>query len=345
MIFFKRKTITILSIDGGGIRGIIPLYLLREINHRLCLKKKIQSFASLFNLMTGSSTGALIVLGLAAPQHNAGASGDTHSKSLYTFNDIIKLYTKKGDIIFHHDAFEQFRYMTQGFRDKYSVYPLEHILNDVFGTIRLQQALTGILIPAYELYNKTPFYFKKTPVKKGNEGEMDFFMKDVARAATAAPTYFNPASIASLSPVKKRYCFIDGVVFDNNPAMSAYIEARKMYPGARRFIIISVGTGSTLINYDSNKVKKWGYFDWISPLQGAPLSSIMIDGQIKCVNQYLAKLPDVEYYRIDDRLEGCSVKIDDASRKNLHRLKKHSFSLIKKYSSVIDVIVQRLSNV
>jgi hypothetical protein len=125
---------------------------------------------------------------------------------------------------------------------------------------------------------------------------------------------------------------------------SAYVEAKKTYPDARRFIIVSLGTGSTLINYDCNKVKKWGYLDWVSPTHGTPLSSIMIDGQIKCADQYLSKLPTIDYYRIDDRLEGCSVEIDDVTEKNLHRLKIHSSRLIKKYSAVIDIIVKRLSN-
>ena len=134
-----------------------------------------------------------------------------------------------------------------------------------------------------------PFFLKNYIQYIKGKDFPDFYMKDVARASSAAPTYFMPAYVSPIGSEKK-YSFVDGGVFANNPAMCAYIEAKKIYPNARKFIILSLGTGVGTRKYSHKQVKDWGYIDWVYPGNGAPLSTMMSRGQCGCVNHQLKKI-------------------------------------------------------
>ncbi len=107
-----------------------------------------------------------------------------------------------------------------------------------------------------------------------------FFLKDVTRAATAAPTYFELANIRSGTQIP--YALIDGGIIANNPTMCAYAEARKVFnkprfrkkkASAEDFAILSIGTGYSKKKYDYFKVKEWGLIEWIKPM-----IDMMMDG-------------------------------------------------------------------
>ena len=71
-------------------------------------------------------------------------------------------------------------------------------------------------------------------------GVGDYFMRDAARASAAAPTYFPPAVISPVGEPDRRFSLIDGAVFANNPAGLAYVEAAKIFPREREFLIVSL---------------------------------------------------------------------------------------------------------
>ena len=133
------------------------------------------------------------------------------------------------------------------------------------------------------------------------------------RAATAAPTYFEPAQLKTMNG-KAYHALIDGAVIAYNPALFAYVEARRLYPKAQDFILVSLGTGQLTRGLSFKEVKDWGAARWAQPL-----FSLMCDGDAVVVDHQISEVlppgPDGErrYYRFQARLNIGSDDMDDAS--------------------------------
>jgi hypothetical protein len=132
------------------------------------------------------------------------------------------------------------------------------------------------------------------------------------------------------------YCLIDGGIFAVNPALCAYVEARRLFPKAREFIILSLGTGSLERRYSYNELKDWGYMEWMSPVKKAPLPSLMIKSQSEIVDYQMRSFPDVRYFRLNAPLESCNDEMDDASRRNIGRLQNAAARVLKRHDREID---------
>ncbi|HUX22214.1 MAG TPA: patatin-like phospholipase family protein, partial [Spirochaetia bacterium] len=219
---------------------------------------------------------------------------------------------------------------------------LETVLRDVFAEATIRDALTNLLITSYDTEHMEPFFFKKRPLRGGWERDLNFYMRDAARASSAAPTYFEPALIGPVGDSLKRFCLIDGGVFANNPAMCAYVEARKIYPRAKRYVLVSLGTGRSNSSFPYDEVRSWGFLEWIRPSNGTPLATIMGSGQSECVDHQLEKLPGVDFYRIEGRLTPGRDEIDDASEENLQRLSRIAEGMIRANSEKLDRICRKL---
>jgi patatin-like phospholipase/acyl hydrolase len=133
----------VLSVDGGGIRGIIPALVLADIERRT--ESRI---ASLFDLVAGTSTGGIIALGLTKP---TGAG-----RPAYTAAEIAELYSNKGKTIFSNTILHQLSSACGLLDEKYPSAGLEQVLHDYFGEARLRDALTDVFVPAYAIELRTP---------------------------------------------------------------------------------------------------------------------------------------------------------------------------------------------
>jgi patatin-like phospholipase/acyl hydrolase len=222
------KTVRILSIDGGGIRGIIPAMLLAEIERRTQ-----RPIASLFHLVAGTSTGGILALGLTVPR---GAG-----RPPYTAQQFVDMYAQKGRRIFHRSFWRKLLAVDNLAWKKYSCAGMEQVLLEYFGDSRLRDAVTDVLIASYEIERRLPFFFRSTNARQFPG--YDFPARHVARATSAAPSYFEPMRLLS-GIASQRYTLIDGGVFANNPAACALVEARATYPDASAYLVVSLGTGS-----------------------------------------------------------------------------------------------------
>jgi hypothetical protein len=337
---------TILSIDGGGIRGIIPAIILAEIERRTGRR-----IAELFDLIAGTSTGGILALGLTVPQQPKG-TGPRFSAS-----QLVGFYEQDGKEIFHsfwrdvvslHGLVEQ----------RYPSEPFERVLQSYLGEqTRLSQALTEVLITSYEIETCRPFFFTRRKARERHGGRLDPRMWEVARATTAAPAYFAPFQIkrSRRSPLLP-LTFIDAGVFVNNPTLCAYAEAVSLQrpssaEGAfngqaggseqsRRpvevdsqigpeaddldYLILSLGTGeiNTPIPYED--ARNWGVLRWAHPL-----IDIAYDGGSDTVDQQMRQLMQVVkrpylYFRFQPSLrEGLSA-LDDTSDRNIKDLKRRA---------------------
>jgi uncharacterized protein len=319
--------VKILSIDGGGIRGIIPAILLAEIEDRT--KRPI---SHLFDLIAGTSTGGVLALGVTKPNHEG--------KPEYKAEDIVKLYEDYGPIIFHQSFLRKINNLGSLLDEKYSSRNIEKVLNHYFKNTYLNEAVTEVLITGYEIERRAAYFFKSKYAKK--DKQRNFLMKDVARATSAAPTYFEPEKIPT-EDLAEYFALIDGGVFAGNPAMCAYVEAIKMFPDEKEFLVVSLGTGELTRPIYYDQAKNWGIARWARPILDVVLSGISdtVDYQLK---KLLPSEDDLrKYYRFQVRLDDASDNMDNVTPKNLRALKLYGENLIKDHSDTLNILCNQLT--
>jgi uncharacterized protein len=318
--------VKVLSIDGGGIRGIIPALLLWEIE-----KRTNRPIASLFDLIAGTSTGGIIALGLTKPNHQ--------DQPEYTAEDLVKLYQDDGATIFHQSIFRTINNLGNLLDEKYSSENIDRVLSRYFKNTTIKDALTNILVPGYEIERRQAFFFKS--YKALFESNRNFLMKDAARATSAAPTYFEPEKIPT-QDLAKYYALIDGGVFAGNPAMCAYVEALTLFPEEKDFLVVSLGTGETTKPIYYQDAKNWGVAQWAKPIFDVVLSGISdtVDYQLMML---LPPSDEIRrYYRFQVRLEKENENLDNVNPQNLRSLQLFAENMIKAQSDTINILCEQL---
>lgn len=318
--------IKILSIDGGGIRGIIPAMILSEIETRT--KKPI---CQLFDLIAGTSTGGIIALGLTKPNKDG--------KPAHQAQDFVRLYEMDGPKIFYQPLYRKINNLGSLLDEKYSAKNLEDVLDYYFKNAYLTDALTNVLVTGYEIERRSAFFFKSHKAK--TDPRRNFLMKHIARATSAAPTYFEPEKIPT-EDLEEYFALIDGGVFAGNPAMCAYVEALSMFPKEKDFLMVSLGTGNLTDPIFYKDAKNWGLARWARPIFDVVLSGVSdtVEYQLKML------LPSEgtgrRYFRLQVRLDDASDKLDNVTPLNLRALKLYADNLIKSESEAIDQLCQLL---
>jgi patatin-like phospholipase/acyl hydrolase len=314
----------LLSIDGGGIRGIIPAMLLAEIEERTG-----RPIAELFDLIAGTSTGGILALGLTAP----GPDG----KPRYAAADGIQLYEREGPRIFSRSIWHKIHSVWNVEEEKYPSDGLEAVLLEYFGEARLKDALTEVLITSYEIERRVPFFFKSRRARDPATPDYDFPMRQVAQATAAAPTYFEPLKIEA-GDRGDYYALVDGGVFAHNPGMCGFAEMKVMFPDAQEYLVVSLGTGELTRPLPYHEAVGWGLRQWAQPIIG-----VIFDGVSDTVHYQLQQmLPEANYYRFQARLIEGNDDMDDASRTNLRALRLIAESLIRENDEALTALCARL---
>lgn len=298
----------ILSIDGGGIRGIIPAVVLAEIEQRT--GKRI---FELFDMFAGTSTGGILSLALAAPAADGGAC--------WSARDLIGLYLENGPVIFHRSLWHRITAAGSILDEKYEAPGVESVLRKYFGDAELSGALVEVLVTAYDIEGRDPFFFKRRKALQASED--DFPMWEVARATSAAPTYFEPYRLKTAAPVGY-YALVDGGVFATNPAMCAYADARRFEPTAE-LVVVSLGTGQLERPIPYDDAKDWGILQW-----ARPILDVVFDGVADTTDYELRQvLEQGRYFRLQTSLDFGSDAMDDASRTNMRALVQKGEELVQ----------------
>ncbi len=335
------RAIRILSIDGGGIRGVLPARLLQHIEERTG-----KPTADLFDLVAGTSTGGILACGIAK-RIPAKALGD--------------LYAAHGRQIFCHSLGHAIETADGLFGVKYGATALEDWLRSVLGGGWLSEiVLPHLLVPSYCVTlpepeeipgaaaqsSRAPMFFKswKANGRQLNAGERgaahDFPLWQVARATSAAPTYFPPAEITSRSGAE--YVMVDGGVFANNPSLCALAASRRLYPEAERVVLVSLGTGIAEAPIDGKAARCWGDAEWLRPLL-----AVLMDGASDTVCYVCEQLVGREHYRFEAALAGGAdapaAAFDDASLENMQRLESLAQRMIVLQSERLGAVCRVLT--
>jgi patatin-like phospholipase/acyl hydrolase len=325
----ETKHVRVLSIDGGGIRGIVPAVLLAEIERRT--NKPV---CDLFDLAAGTSTGGILVLALVRPNENG-------NRPAYGALEVVDFYQRLGPAIFSKPLAHQVASVGGFLRSRYPDTQIEAVLNEFFGNTRLRDALVPVLVPSYELERRTPFFFRSSMARL--RADYDFPMHTVARSTSAAPTYFPPEQVPVLG-TNDSYVLIDGGVFANNPAACAFVEAKTQFPSATNFTVVSLGTGAVKETPLMTKASNWGIAQW-----ARPILDTVLDGVSSTVDYQLSQLlppcanGTERYFRLQTELPGANAAMDNASQKNLEQLKAIADKTIEERSDDIDRICHQLT--
>ena len=294
----------VISFDGGGVRGVIPVVLLQ----RLQREPGLGDLLAKADLFAGTSTGGLIALSLA------GA---------ITLDTLLDLYEQRAGEIFHKTLLDDIRDLDRLIGASYKRKNLSRQLHDVFGDRRLDQLDKRVIVPAFDLDNESPDPTARTWKPKifhnfpGVDSDGDQLAYKVGTYTASAPTYFPTAD-----------GYVDGGVFATNPAMCALAQTQdpRNEPsdsGALdELILLSFGTGHSL-QYIEGPSHDWGYVQWIKPL-----INLMLDGVNGIADYQCRQVLRDRYYRVapvfppdvsiaEDDVDHIPYMVDFANRLDL----------------------------
>lgn len=265
-----NKTFNILSIDGGGLRGVYPAHLLLRIQKELDL-----NYQEYFDLVIGTSTGSIIAAAITCN---------------IDLNKIIKMYEEYGPKIFPDNG--KFGIFSSKFSEGKKILCDE--LENVLGEIRFKDIKTpSLIIPSTNICEGKVFVFKS---KYSSEFVRDpeILVRDAVLASCSAPTYFDPTRVGE-------YLLSDGGLWANNPAMLGYVDAQRRFSKKHDEIkILSIGTGTEMINYERiSEARLWGI---LSGWKTKKFIKLLFSIQSQSIHNYLSLLfPEAtnKYLRLD----------------------------------------------
>ena len=289
----------ILSVDGGGIRGLIPARVLAEIERR-CGRPA----GELFDLVAGTSTGAIIACALTRPDPLPAER-------------IARIYVEEGPEIFSRSLIKRITSVGGLIDERYESDGLLTSLRRHLAPARLADARPAILLTAYDIERRRARLLR---------GDDDMSMVDAAHASSAAPSYFEPVRVGGAT-------LVDGGVFATNPAMCAYADRAGDVD-----LLVSLGCGELTRVLPYDEVKDWGRLEWIRPAL-----DVVFDGTADAVDVQLQALLGDSYIRLQTRLDEASDDLDDASPENLDALAREAERLIEAHDEELTRLCVRLT--
>ncbi len=289
----------ILSLDGGGIRGLVTCRWLEGVDGALSVAGRPEIPAS-FDLLAGSSTGALIACGLALGRSPQELAGLYRTRRHDIFPGIARRLWSRTT-----------RLLSQGpSAPRYDGRGLEAVLADVFGDARLGDLRVPTLVTAYDTISRKPVVFKSF-----KPAHADLRVRDVCRATCAAPTYF-PAHPLHVEGADR--ALIDGGIVANNPTACAIAEALRKDPAVDRtrdLVVLSVGSGERIRPIDLRAAREWGALEW-----AVPIIDVLFDGNAESVDYIARHIVGDGYFRMQTPLTVGLDDLDDVSDTNIQAL-------------------------
>jgi len=282
-------TYRVLSLDGGGIRGLITVILMQRLNQ----EPDLENWLASVDLIAGTSTGGLLALAIA--------------KDL-DLQVIRDLYENKGDEVFDDSWLDDVLDLGTLIGAQYHTKNLSRELRKILGSTTLGELSKHVLITSFDLDNEAPDPSQRSWKPKlfhnlpGDGNDDSWLAYEVGLYTAAAPTYF-PAVDG----------FIDGGVYANNPSMCALAQTQDsrnaFIPPLSDVILLSLGTGLSL-TYITGKNLDWGVAQWAKPL-----ISLMLDGVGGIADYQCKQILGNQYHRLAPKFPvGVSIQMDEVKR-------------------------------
>ncbi|XP_073008209.1 patatin-like protein 2 [Typha latifolia] len=353
--------VTVLSIDGGGVRGIIPGTILAYLEAKLQeLDGKEARIADYFDVVAGTSTGGLVSVMLTAP--------DKNNRPLFAAKDITKFYLDNCPKIFPQNKgiFSSVTNLIKPIAGpRYDGKYLHSLVQGLLGDTKLHQTLTNIVVPTFDLTILQPTIFSSFELKL--QPLKDALLSDICISTSAAPTFL-PAHYFETKDDKgnsREFNLVDGGVAANNPTLTAVSQVLKQIFFAnpdffpikpndyQKFLVISLGTGSNKLEkkFSAQSAAKWGIFGWLIQDGSTPIIDMFTQASADMVDIHLSVLfqalrTENNYLRIeDDSLTGSTSSVDNSSPENLQKLVQIGKDLLKKPVSRVNLEIGRFEEI
>ncbi|KAI3500501.1 hypothetical protein L1887_36323 [Cichorium endivia] len=354
---------TILSIDGGGVRGIIPATIIAFLESKLQeIDGPNARIADYFDVIAGTSTGGLMTTMLAAP--------DYRNRPLYAARDINGFYFQHSPKIFPQLSRINFVNSVAGVfgevsGPKYDGKYIRSLTKALLRNMTIKQTLTDIVIPAFDIKHLQPTIFSTAQAKE--IAWKNAQLADVCISTAAAPTYFPPYYFETrdVDGTKHTFDLIDGGVAANNPTqialthmskevlMGKYRLAGSNHIDARRMLVLSLGTGMQkhTERYTAQVAARWGLLSWIFDNGSTPILHIYSDASSDMVDIHVSTYfrafkAEKNYLRIqEENLTGDQTSVDISTMENMKALETIGKKLLEKNVTRLDVETGKIKDV
>ena len=310
----------VISIDGGGIKGIVASTILQTLENKV--RKPLHECT---DIITGTSTGGLIACGLTIPNK----SGNPQWNS----SDVVAVYESFGPHVFSRTFWHKLKTLWGLIGPMYPIDGLEEVLQEKFGDIKLRQALTEVLICTYDLHQRRPVLFSSR-----NPLLSDITMKQACMGTSSIPALFPTVEAQSLN---RTFNLIDGGIFAVNPALCALAVLKHRDPNDI-VNIISIGNGNYEKPLPYKETKDWGLTQWA----GSAVSVILdgINDAIGFQTKALCESNGGEYLRLQFDIPKKLNATDNTNPKNIAALRKATLDYIARNPEQIERAVKILKN-
>ncbi len=327
----RQQPVRILSLDAGGIRGILELNVLAELEER-----SGKPISELFDLITGTSTGSVIGISLLLP----GPDG----KPLHSAHEMLDLYVQQirtfGEGPWYHPVLTLDGLLGPEYRTSRGV----AFLRDVMGTTTMAELLCDIVIPAASIDDLSPRFMTSRRSPDGS----DFTINDnivaanVALATTAAPGLIAPMRLRNVEG-QLLFTAADGGLFAYDPTPLAISLALQRYPD-RSLIVLSLGTGDLETTIDTSSAGSWGSIHWLKHA-----TSLGIRPSVRYTNAILSHVAGrpgsqlTHYLRINPKVPSQFNQSLYSSKEVVTQLNQIGAQSVKDNDQAISEIISLLS--
>lgn len=286
----EGRPVRVLSLDAGGIRGILELHILAHLE-----EKSGKPISELFDLIVGTSTGTMITSALLAPDEN-GKPRYSAKELLGIYDEQIRSFT---DLPWYHVVLT----LNGWIGPKYGVGAGREFVHEKFGNLTMAELLGDAVLTAVDMEELAPRFMRsrKPTVGSADSDHKNFLVSDAVMAATAAPSLVPPMQLRDVTG-EPAFVSLDGGLFAYDPSPLAVSEVIRRYPG-REFVLLSLGTGDVDFGLSAEETQGWGKIEWASKLLPSTLRpsirySNIILGQVAGESKALF----VAYLRINPKL-------------------------------------------
>lgn len=316
-------TCKILAIDGGGIRGVIPAYILQEIE--AALGKPVYQC---FDIIAGTSTGGLITMALTTPSannNNAPLNASAILNLYLTDESQIFVYQSSGDY-FESKYFSIASWLQSLFGSSLTLSQAQQQLQSLGNPLPQQVLATGYTLNGASGVNIGPYLFNW--IDAANSPADDYYVWEATLGTSSAPTYFPIANVGAGAPngsnATTRW-IADGGMVANNPALYALSAASQLdlYTELNDVLIVSLGTGLYNAGIQITSQGNWGALSWLSGLDTngystEPLINILTMANVLAPCQQLQMImPTDSYYRLEPIIPYDESTLDGTDTKEL----------------------------
>ncbi len=319
----EKRPINVLSLEGGGARGVIELTFLSELEKETGL-----SVHEIFHLIGGSSAGGVIAAALTLPKDTSVEKSQWVPR--FSAAELLKEFEAQLPNLF------QSRFSLWGLLGpRYKNIGPREVAETFFGRTTFDQSLTRVMVPAFDLNTDETIIFKSWKSHRNC-----FHTTDIVIGTGSAPTYFEPHVMKSIPKngiPEVRYRLVDGGVSDNDPTQSVIIEAEKLFGRDQDHQILSLGTGDVAKSYPYKKYKDGGVLTWVLAIK-----DLFLDGQRSLTNYSMKHQYGSRYSHWSPAITIANHRIDNYAPEALQYYKQATLEMIERKRDEFDHLVDRL---